>query len=613
MSSIRNIGTVTNGTTDLATVAFDKFTVIISAEKSADVADRAGKLVLRGSSPSTRLQPPDVLEFALGALTRSDASAAGHVAHAAVSSNRAEDSAQWTTVPMPPRLTMLPAEMELRPRVAAWLPARRAAALPRARPAELTRLRDGDTLRLTASQIRRTIHGREYTMYAYNGQVPGPLLWVSRGAMVTVQFTNQIDQPTTIHWHGLRLDHRFDGVPHVSQAPIAPGDSFTYEVRFPDSGLYWYHSHVREDVQQDLGLAANIMVRGDSVLPPVHREEVVMLDDILLGDTGLIPYGSESATHALMGRFGNILLANGQPRWNMNARPGEVVRLWFTNVANTRAFNLSVPGARMKLVASDMSPFSEQDWVESVVISPAERYAVDLRFDSAGTAALVNRVRAIDHLYGDFLVEVDTIGVVTVSGARLEDAVSSGHADLVRHTGVADEIHAAVASAPPRSSHTLLLGLETRDLPFFTERMMALDSSYFHPAEWSGTMPMMNWATSGEQARWFIRDAQTGASNDSLRLTFRRGERARLTLVNLRNSIHAMQHPIHVHGQRFLVLSVNGVAPRSRAWKDTVLLPAGAAIDILVEFDNPGRWMLHCHIAEHVSSGMMTVFEVVDS
>lgn len=123
-------------------------------------------------------------------------------------------------------------------------------------------------------------------------------------------------------------------------------------------------------------------------------------------------------------------------------------------------------------------------------------------------------------------------------------------------------------------------------------------------------MPMMNWATTARQAEWFVRDAGTGAENDAAAFTVHRGDRRVIRLVNLRNGIHAMQHPIHLHGQRFRVMAVNGVAPTAWAWKDTVLLPAGATVDILVEFTNPGRWMLHCHIAEHLGSGMMTTFTV---
>jgi FtsP/CotA-like multicopper oxidase with cupredoxin domain len=284
--------------------------------------------------------------------------------------------------------------------------------------------------------------------------------------------------------------------------------------------------------------------------------------------------------------------------------------MWLTNAANTRTFNVSFTNARMKLVASDMSAFSSDVWVESVVVAPAERYAVDVRFESEGQAALVNRVRAIDHLFGQFLPEVDTLALYDVGGEVASDAVGERYSELIGRVALTTEIGEAVASAARLDERVLMFGLETRGLPFVSERMMLMDSSYFNPVEWSGTMPMMNWATESRQAHWFVQDGVTGARNDSISLKFRVGDRAKLRLVNLRGALHAMQHPIHVHGQRFLVLSVNGVEPETRAWKDTVLLPAGAAVDILVQFDNPGRWMLHCHIAEHVESGMMTTFEV---
>lgn len=605
MSPFVRLGAVTNGTTELPPVSFDQFVIVISAEASAEPAEREGRLVLRGGSPSTRLQPPDLQEFLLGMT----GPAATHDSAHGRAEAHAGHGASWTTVPMPDGIAMLPAEMALRPAVAAYLP--RAPAMVRtARPHEVMRLDDGDTLALTAGLVRRRIHGREYVMYAFNEQIPGPLLRVPRGAEIIVSFANRLDQPSTVHWHGVRLDHRFDGVPHLSQEPVAPGDSFLYRVRFPDAGLYWYHPHVREDIQQDLGLAGNIMVGGSERLGEVHREEILLIDDILIGDDGIVPFGAEHPTHALMGRFGNIFLVNGEPGWRAEARPGEVVRLWFTNAANTRTFNLSITNAKMKIVASDLGPFTEEAWVESVVIAPAERYAVDVRFDGTGTSALVNRVRALDHLFGRFLPQEDTLGLVVVAGAARDDAVTTAFARLNSPSAVAAEIDAAIRESATLPNRTLVFGLETRDLPYITQRMMLLDSAYFHPAEWSGTMPMMNWATTAAQARWFVRDAESGAENDAISWRFRLGDRVRVRLVNLRNSIHAMQHPIHVHGQRFLVLAVNGMSPAVRAWKDTVLLPAGAAVDILVEFDNPGKWMLHCHISEHVESGMMMTFEV---
>ena len=200
---------------------------------------------------------------------------------------------------------------------------------------------------------------------------------------------------------------------------MPPGGLFTYHLRFPDAGIYWYHPHVREDIQQELGLYGNMLVRPDSGAQygPANREAVLMLDDILVGDDGLVPLGLESPTHTLMGRFGNLLLVNGEPRYQLSVNRGEVVRFYLTNTSNTRTFNLSLPGARLKVVGSDAGPYAREAWVESVVIGPAERYVVHARFDRPGPTALVNRVRGLDHLYGRFFAETDTLGVMEV-GAR---------------------------------------------------------------------------------------------------------------------------------------------------------------------------------------------------
>jgi suppressor of ftsI len=301
---------------------------------------------------------------------------------------------------------------------------------------------------------------------------------------------------------------------------------------------------------------------------------------------------------------------NGDPHYRLVVKQGEVVRFYLTNAAGARTLNLSFAGARMKLVGSDVGSYAREEWVESVVIAPAERYIVDVRFDRAGTVALVNRVRGLDHLYGRFFAQADTFGVVEVGRKRIERDLSREFALLQRHAAVETELEQYRRTAARAPQKTLILALETRDLPFLTQRLMQLDSIYFAPVEWSGTMPMMNWASTGSQVRWILRDAETGRENMDIDWRFRRGEPARIRLVNERRSIHAMQHPIHLHGQRFLVLSVNGVPSRNLVWKDTVLVPAGGVVDILLDPSNPGRWMGHCHIAEHLSAGMMLPFTV---
>jgi FtsP/CotA-like multicopper oxidase with cupredoxin domain len=313
-----------------------------------------------------------------------------------------------------------------------------------------------------------------------------------------------------------------------------------------------------------------------------------------------------------MGRFGNVFLVNGEPRYVLRVKRGEVVRFFLTNASNTRTLNLSFPGARMKLGGGDAGNFEREEWVKSVVIAPAERYIVHVRFDRPGEVALVNRVQGLDHVFGRFFYETDTLGVVRVS----RDAAAP---DLARSFDTPREDVAASAEIERYRRYfnrpvdrTLVLTLETRalPLPFVTRQLMQLDSVYFTPVEWTGTMPTMNWASTAGQVRWVLRDPATGKENVDIAWAFKRGDVIKLRLVNERRSFHAMQHPIHLHGQRFLVLAVNGVPNENLAWKDTALVPAGSVVDLLLDLSNPGRWMLHCHIAEHLSADMMMALTV---
>jgi FtsP/CotA-like multicopper oxidase with cupredoxin domain len=311
-----------------------------------------------------------------------------------------------------------------------------------------------------------------------------------------------------------------------------------------------------------------------------------------------------------MGRFGNVFLVNGQAGYRLSLHRGEVVRFYLTNASSTRTLNVSFPGARMKIVATDAGPFEREAWAQSVVIAPAERYVVHVRFDRPGAVPFVNQVRGLDHLFGRFVPFVDTLGVVTVSRDRIRNDLGASFTRLRRDRATTRTLEPYRRFLDKAPDQTVVLTLQTHGLPFVTERLMQLDSIYFAPVEWGGTMPMMNWASTGRQVRWVLKDPVTGLENMDIAWHFRRGEPAKIRLVNERRAFHGMQHPIHLHGQRFLVLAVNGVPNEDLAWKDTVLVPAGAVVDILLDTQNPGEWMLHCHIAEHLSAGMMMHFTV---
>ncbi|HUG31145.1 MAG TPA: multicopper oxidase domain-containing protein [Candidatus Limnocylindria bacterium] len=296
-----------------------------------------------------------------------------------------------------------------------------------------------------------------------------------------------------------------------------------------------------------------------------------------------------------------------------------------------------MPGARLKVVGSDMGPLEREAWVESVVIAPAERYIVHARFDAPGEAPLVNRVLAIDHLNGAFLPRVDTLGVVRVgqrpsredaaeiagearahareardaSGAGVDGAgIGRAFEDLREHPATIADIGRYRHHFDRPIDRRLVLGIRTRNLQPFVRALMQADSAFFPAVEWDGTMPMMNWASTTRQVEWILRDPDTGAENMEIDWRFRVGDVVKVRVQNDRFVLHGMQHPIHIHGQRFLVLSRNGIAEENLGWKDTFLLPVGETADILLEITNPGRWMLHCHIAEHIEAGMHAVFEV---
>ena len=604
LDPVVRLAEVGNGRNELGEVAFNKYVVLVTAEASADVAERTGPLVLRGRSPSSRMEAHDLLALAPAAESGG--------------TGRAGSSA-WRLPPMYEGVPMLPGIMEARPRSSPFVPAA-AVDVPEALARQVVRLSDGGTLDLRAGFVRREVAGRRLVMLAFNGQIPGPLIEVGEKTTIFVDFTNDTPLPTAVHWHGVRLDNRYDGVPGVTQEPVQPSESFRYQIYFRDAGIYWYHPHHREDVQQEMGLAGNMLVEplDDSYYSPVNREEVVMLDDLLLDESNLVPFGSESSNYMLMGRFGNVFLTNGEPDYGLEVDAGEVVRFFFTNVSNTRTFNLSfrstaepdAPPVPVKVVGSDVGKFERETMVESVVLAPAERYVVEVLFEQPGAYALTNHVQGINHRMGLFREEARRLGTVDVSGARTD----ADHAPAFETLRINDDVRADIdryrSDFGREPDHELVLTLQVDSLPLAIEQSMLYDWIYFNPVEWTGTMPVMNWATTGAEIRWILRDGVTGAENEQIDWRFRVGDVVKIRIHNDRAAFHSMQHPLHIHGQRFLVLEQNGVSNDNLVWKDTVLLPAGSTTDILLELSNPGRWMVHCHIAEHLESGMKFVFDV---
>ena len=279
---------------------------------------------------------------------------------------------------------------------------------------EVVELADGDQFDLSIAPVTKQLGRAKVRMLAYNGSIPGPILKVREGSEIVVNVENHGDLEATVHWHGLRLDNRYDGT-HETQAPIPVGGSFSARCRFPDPGVYWYHPHIREDYGQEMGLYGNILVEpaDPEYWPPVNRELALTLDDILLEDGKVAPFSRAETTHSAMGRFGDILLVGGETDLSLTAQLGEVVRFYLTNTANTRVFKVVLPGARMKLVGGDSGRVEHEQFVEEVILAPSERVVVDVLLDHPGDLMLEH------HTPG----RVYPMAAIGVSGDRAEPSL----------------------------------------------------------------------------------------------------------------------------------------------------------------------------------------------
>src|SRR3954454_8157478 len=264
--------------------------------------------------------------------------------------------------------------------------------LPDVGRTELVELADGDEFELEIIPVKKRIGDATVRMLAYNGSIPRPTLKVPQGATITVHVTNHGDLDATVHWHGLRLENRYDGT-HDTQAPIPVGERFTYQVHVPDPGAFWYHPHIREDYGQEMGLYGNILATPSehNYWPPANRELSLTLDDILIEEGKIAAFRAAETTHVAMGRFGNVMLVAGEPDLALGAKRGEVVRFYFTNTANTRVFNVTLPGAQMKLVGAEAGYYEHEERVDEVLLAPSERVVVDVFFADPGELELQHK------------------------------------------------------------------------------------------------------------------------------------------------------------------------------------------------------------------------------
>lgn len=503
--------------------------------------------------------------------------------------------------------------------------------LPEAASSSVVELGNGDAYDLEATIVQKEIAGQKVKMLAYNRSIPGPLIKVQQGSEITINFTNNTDVETTIHSHGVRLANEFDGTPDLTQEPVPVRGRFTYKVKFPDAGMFWYHPHVREDYAQELGLYGNFLVvpKEPTYWQPVNQEVPLVLDDILIQQGQVASFDRSVVDHTLMGRFGNVMLLNGETGYELKVTNSEVIRFYFTNAASARTFNVSIPNAKMKLVGSDGGKYERETFVGSVIISPSERAIVEVLFEQPGAYT-------IQHATPD---KTYTLGTINVSTLRAMPSYSTQFSSLRTNQDIIasiDSFRSAFAKVPDKKlTMTIdMMGMGNMGAGMMSssagghggghmmpdrtmmganslpENQMMMSASG-EPIEWEDSNPAMNQMSTTQHMQWRITDRATGTSNMDIDWKFKVGDKVKVSIFNDPQSMHPMQHPIHFHGQRFLVLSTNGVTNDNLVWKDTALVKTGDTVELLVDMSNPGSWMAHCHIAEHLEDGMMFPFTVI--
>ena len=432
-------------------------------------------------------------------------------------------------------------------------------------PTDATRTGVTRDFALTAAPTTITLgDGRPLQVWAYNGQVPGPVLRVRLGETVRATFTNHLPQATTIHWHGVRVPNSMDGVPGVTQPPIQPGESFTYEFTPKDAGTFWFHPHLRSSEQIERGLFGVLIV--DDVEPPPYSQDVLwVLDDWLLGPDGQI-FPQFNTRHDLAhdGRWGNVVTVNGHRAEQLPVRAGERFRLRLLNVANGRVFKPDLTGFDAKVIAVDGMYSAQPLDPNGFELAPGNRLDLDVTVPADRRG---QRVMVTDR----FTRQTIPLAEVVVGDASVAtpNFPSPAHAHVPAWRNV-DAI-------PPSAEYRL----DAR----------------------AGGPYGIQWTINGTAYAHAEHETQPHDMH-----TLPRGEWSRLRFVNDSYRLH----PMHIHGQFFKLLTRNGQRVEEPFWRDTVLLHAKETVEVgLVPLD-PGLWMLHCHILEHAESGMMTLVKVPD-
>lgn len=417
----------------------------------------------------------------------------------------------------------------------------------------------------------------ETPIWGYAGRVPGPTIRVRQGERVARRFVNRLPRPSTVHWHGIRIDNAMDGVPDLTQEAVPPGGSFLYDFAVPDAGAYWYHAHDRAWEQVARGLYGALIVEEEAP-PRVDRDATLLIDDWRLTAEAAIAedFGNlHDRAHA--GRIGNHVTVNGAAAWKRAAGRRERFRLRLANVANARVFSLALSGLDGWTVALDGQPLAAPEPAERLKLAPAQRadLIVDVTAEEGGEAFVVSEERGRGNALRSY-----ALATFAVSGTK-----------RARRLSVPDALPANPVSSPTDVDAARRTVLRMEGGAMGGLRAATLEGR---------SMDMRELAARGRV--WALNGVADDLPDAPL-LRAAAGETVRIALVN----DTAWPHAMHLHGHHFGTVGADGgIGPL----RDTTLVERGETADIAFVADNPGDWLLHCHMLGHAAAGMRTWIRV---
>ena len=434
---------------------------------------------------------------------------------------------------------------------------------------------------LTAGKTTAHLLGKDSPatpVWAYNGTNPGPVIRVKQGEKVKVRLVNKLDQPTSIHWHGIRINNAMDGVTGLTQKAVKPGETFDYEFTAPDAGTYWYHTHNRSWEQLARGLYGMLIVEETDA--PKYRDLNLVLDDWRLNKDGSFDEQSMGALHdwAHAGRLGNYLTVNGQPKPVIYVTTGERLRLRIVNVANSRIMELNIADLDPWLIALDGHPVTPRKLKKGdLVLGPAQR--VDLVVDAKLKPGTKSPIQ--------FVSDRQSIDIATINYTNGELTTPA-----ISHPP------SALPVTMPHGGFDLAAA-KTVDLNMIGGAMGNMDRAMLGGK-------MLDWRQLVKAKRVWAFNGIAGDLDKPL-TQIKKGETVKIDIVN----DTAFPHAMHLHGHHFTVVARNNMSVAERVWRDTELVYPNEKVSFAFLADNPGKWLFHCHMIEHQAGGMMTWLDVV--